>query len=188
MARTKPGMTQSEYARRIGKTRQYVNKLVKLGKIPLGAGGRIDPALADAALEVALDPAREVDKKGPGEVDSLQNDQAESVNQSGDRQKGGLTYHRARSLRENYRFLLTKVEYQERVGHLVRLQDVNQALTDAGRLIMNRLLNWPSKLAPILAAESDERRINEVLMREARALLKEFHESLGALRRVRDSG
>jgi hypothetical protein len=48
-------LTQKDYARRIGKSAQYVNKLVGTGKIVL-RDGRVDPKQADAALKAWARP------------------------------------------------------------------------------------------------------------------------------------
>ena len=50
-------ISQSEYARQRGVSRQYVNRLVRQGVIAL-ENGKIDPARADAALAARRDPAR----------------------------------------------------------------------------------------------------------------------------------
>ncbi len=50
-------LTQKEYADRKGWSKQYVNQLVKKGRIPL-QGGKIDPVVADATLARDRDPTR----------------------------------------------------------------------------------------------------------------------------------
>jgi hypothetical protein len=48
----------SQYAKRIGVSRQHVSKLVKAKKIPVGADGLIDPVAADLALAKTADPSK----------------------------------------------------------------------------------------------------------------------------------
>ncbi|MGL4234060.1 MAG: hypothetical protein ACRCWJ_22085 [Casimicrobium sp.] len=48
----------SQYAKRIGVSRQHVSKLVKANKIPVGEDGLIDPVAADAALAITADPSK----------------------------------------------------------------------------------------------------------------------------------
>jgi hypothetical protein len=52
-------MNQVEYANHRGVKKQYINRLVSQGVIPLGADKRIDPSVADAILEARSDPSRE---------------------------------------------------------------------------------------------------------------------------------
>ncbi len=58
-------ISQSEYARRRGVSRQYVSRLVKEGVIRL-KNGKVDPAQADAALAARRDPARPLRRKTAG--------------------------------------------------------------------------------------------------------------------------
>jgi hypothetical protein len=50
-------ITQAEWARGCGFSRQYVSRLVKRGLVRL-VDGKVDPAAADAALAAMRDPAR----------------------------------------------------------------------------------------------------------------------------------
>lgn len=172
MARQKAGLSQAEYARRIGKSRQYVCKLVKLGKLPVLANGRIDPQKADAVLAGSRDPARQVDHNPLQPVDRV------DVNRPKSRIK---TFHEARTEREKVRLLLDKAALEERLGQLVRREEVKRAAAEAGRQFMTLLLGWPSKLAPMLAHETDERRVYELLMREAKDLVGDYLQSLERL-------
>ena len=52
------GMTQVEYAAHRGCKKQYINRLVREGKIPVDHNKKIDPVVADAALANLADPSR----------------------------------------------------------------------------------------------------------------------------------
>lgn len=52
------GMTQVEYAAHRGCKKQYINRMVREGKIPLDENKRINPTVADAALANLSDPSR----------------------------------------------------------------------------------------------------------------------------------
>lgn len=51
-------VSQADYARHRGKSRQYINRMVQAGRIPLEAGGLVDVAKADAAMAATADPSR----------------------------------------------------------------------------------------------------------------------------------
>lgn len=51
-------MNRSQYAKRIGVSRQHVSKLVEKKKIPIDHNGLIDPLAADAALASVADPSK----------------------------------------------------------------------------------------------------------------------------------
>ena len=56
-------ITQAEWARRHGFSRQYVSKLVSRGVVRL-VDGKIDPAQADAALAALRQPAKPLRRAG----------------------------------------------------------------------------------------------------------------------------
>ena len=56
-------ISQVEYARLRGWSKQYVGQLVAKGRIPL-VGGMVDPTAADAALAQHYDPGRSARFRG----------------------------------------------------------------------------------------------------------------------------
>jgi hypothetical protein len=63
-------ITPAEFARHIGKTRQYVSKLIRSGKVA-APGGRIDLAQGLAALAAQRDPAQDLRSDDPEETSAL---------------------------------------------------------------------------------------------------------------------
>jgi len=128
-------MTQAEYARHRGVSRQAINELVKLGKIELvvGAGGRkvIDAAAADRALGetrervIARDESEE---RAPPTAYMPP-------------EGGGLT--KARTATEVYRARLAQLEYEERVGQLLRTDDVVRSMELCAQSIVTDIDRLP---------------------------------------------
>lgn len=112
-------MTQAEYGRHRGVTRQAIRDLVKKGKIELiERDGRkvIDAVAADRALgesreriNVRDDPVEDAAPRAPAEG-------------------AGLT--RAKTATEVYRARLAQLEYEERIGNLVPVAHVREAATE----------------------------------------------------------
>lgn len=71
----------------------------------------------------------------------------------------GPSYHQSRSIKEAFAAKLAQLDYEKKAGNLCRTEDVAKAAKDMARDTRDYLLNIPSKLAPLLAAEND---INEV--------------------------
>lgn len=74
--------------------------------------------------------------------------------------------------KEHFRAELARLDFEERIGKLV-----DKTLTEAeafriGRLVRDAVLNVPSRLAGILAAESDQRKVHELLEKELRQALE----------------
>lgn len=71
----------------------------------------------------------------------------------------GPSYAQSRSIKEAFAARLAQLDYEKKSGALCRAEDVTKAARQTARLTRDYLLNIPSKLSPILAAETD---INEV--------------------------
>ena len=74
--------------------------------------------------------------------------------------------------KEEFRAKLVELEYQERVGTLVRKEEVEKEAYRVGRLVRDAVLNVPSRLAGILAAENDQRRVHDLLEKELRQVIE----------------
>ncbi len=144
-------MTQAQYARHRGKSPQYINKLAKAGVLVM-RGRLVDAAASDAVLD---------DKPEP-----LPSGQQPT------------TLAQARLAREVFSAKLKKLEYETRIGKLVPTDEVSIKWFTLGRQIRDRLLGMPSKLAPQLAAETDVRRVREILDAEVTLALKSLAEEI----------
>lgn len=148
------GVSIREYARHRkelgldGGSPWAVQKALKSGRISRGADGKIDPELADAQWEERTDTKR----KGGGGRPSL----AE-----------------ARAVEIGYRARLAKLEYEKAVGALTRVDQVKREAFERARLLRDRILAVPGRLAADLAAETDARKLEKVLLEELRAALEE---------------
>jgi len=60
------------------------------------------------------------------------------------------------------------------MGKLVEAELVKQRWSTIYRLIVDRVLAWPNRLAPEVAALTDERQVRETILREARALVNDL--------------
>lgn len=138
-------MTQAQYAEHRGVTKQAINKLVKAGKIPVtvDAKGRkvIDAVVADRALGEVRERVN-VGDDGP----SFAPRSTYTPPQEG----GGLT--KAKTATEVYRARLAQLEYEERVGKLLSVDDVTRAMENCAEAIIRDLDRLPSKADDFAAA------------------------------------
>lgn len=126
-------MTQAQYARHRGVTRQAVSKDIAAGKIQLKTApdGRrgIDPAEADFALGASRVRINEPAQQG-GFVDPPPANDFGGVS-------SGLT--KARTASEVYRAKLAELEFNEKVGRLLPIEDVTQAMARAAEVVVREL-------------------------------------------------
>jgi hypothetical protein len=148
-------LSQAAFAKRLGVSRQYVNKLVRRGVVALGEDGLIDFARAVRAIDAAQDPARP--RTRPETEDPAV-----------------TTYQIARTLKEKYAALSRKLEYEKACGRLLPADEVVQAWQQLVAAFRARCLALPTKLAPQLAVMNERREIQAALTAAVREALEEL--------------
>lgn len=81
-------------------------------------------------------------------------------------------FSESQARRELYRAKMAQLEYEEKCGQLIRADEVEQAAFRMSRQVRDAILSIPARLAGILAAESEQRRIHELLEQELRQALE----------------
>ena len=154
----------SAYARHRGVSHVAVLKAIKAGRIEKEPDWTIDAAKADAAWkqntnqaqkrktekDVAPAPERPVD---PPIVNS------------------GPSFAQSRAIREAYNARLAKLAYEERSGSLVKIDMIKVAWFNTLRVLRDRVLNMPDRMAPLLAADGDSKIIRDLLDKDLRQIL-----------------
>ncbi len=149
-------MSQAEYARHRGKSRQYISRLAKAGVLVM-RGGKVDAPASDAVLDDRPEPVSERIVSAPAEVTP-----------------SGATFAQAKTADMVFKAKLRKMEYDQRMGKLVEAELVKQRWSAIYRLMVDRILAWPNRLAPEVAALTDERQVREAILREVRGLVNEL--------------
>ena len=73
---------------------------------------------------------------------------------------------------------MAKLDYEERSDKLVDAEEVARAITTMAMGTRDGLLAIPSRVAPILAAETDERQVYQILYEEIRRTLSYLSQDL----------
>ncbi len=157
-------LSQSEFARRQGWSRQYVAKLVKSGKITLH-NGKIDQKQALAAINATSEPSTALRSTSKSETNlpSVPNDSRQAVD-----------FVTARTMREAFKAKMAKMEYEEKAGKLTDASKVKAEAFRAGRIVRDALLGIPDRLSDVLAAEQDPVQIRRLLNDELETILSEL--------------
>ena len=186
-------MTIREYARHRGISHTAVRKALQANRISQDADGRIDPAHADtswvnntrSSVETGWKPDRPVETSEvstPARQVSTPTRQVSTGNMpqvsSG---TGGSTpdYHKARAVKEFYSARLAKLEFEEREGKLVNIDEINVQHFNRARRLRDRMLMIPRRLSAQLAAQSDARTVEEML----EAAISDALEDISGIRR-----
>lgn len=176
-------ISQAEWARRHGFSRQYAGSLVKRGVVRL-TDGKVDPAQADAAIAALREPARPQRRAGvprigasgdrsalPGRGDESPASQPLAATGVGDLPTLLL---RTRIKSEVERAKLLELKARVEAGKYVDADEVKVAAFNRGRAVRESLLNIPDRLAPVLAAEGDAARVHALLGAEIHQALEEL--------------
>ena len=165
-------VTVREYAGHRGVTERQVRRYLADGMIPpaaLSKKGRfilIDTERADRILDKAVMSSKIVSPRTPQPQVMAQ------VAKKGG--TSGLDFTEARKLKERYRAALLKIELDEKTGRLVDAEQVKVAAFGKARAVRDALLNVSDRIGPILAAESDQTKVSDILTKEIRTALEEL--------------
>jgi len=157
-----------------GTTHAAVRKAIEKGRLSRSvtkdAKGwpRIDPVIADDEWEGSTDPAQQ--RPGPAQRELFADARKKDVRDS----EEGITYTRARAVREGLNARIAELDLRERMGSLVDVAQVKAEAFDVGRKIREGLLGLPARLGPVVAGMNDPRACESLLQREIDEVLREL--------------
>jgi len=174
-------ISQAEWARRRGFSRQYVHRLVKRGVVRL-EDGKVDPVQADAALAALREPARPERRKRGGEraraaapaaTEGPAPPSSPASTGAGDGDLPTLLL-KTRIKSEVERARLLEIKAKVEAGRYVDADEVKVAAFNKARVVRDALLGIPDRVATVLAAESDARKAHATIAAEIRQALEEL--------------
>lgn len=151
-------MSFSEYARHRGCSPANITKAISRGKItPIN--GKIDPLKAD----------KQWDENSPRLQNRKKNyDLAEEIAPD----TSAMSLARIKAMHEGLRAKKTKLEIDQLEGTLIDAKAVKDASFKQARLVRDTLLSIPNRLAPVIANETDEHRVFELIHEEVVSTLR----------------
>jgi len=167
-------MTQSDYAKHSSVDRKTVGRWIKAGKYIVLLGELVDVEESDKALATLRDSkdprTKNAAKKKATKIESILGDDVtteDAVKQIMMAGGGQWSREEASRVKENYLALLTKLEFEKEDGQLVDLSVAESILFDTFREQRDAWMNWPSRVAPLMAADVDvpADRMTEVLIK-----------------------
>ena len=162
-------VSQSEFAKRNGWTRQYVSKLVRQGRIRL-ENGKVNEIAALRALKADAEPSTVLREKVPEKRSLTPAVSSPAPMES----RPSVDYLTARTMREAYRAKMTRMEYEQKQGKLTDAARVREDAFQAGRIVRDAILALPDRLADILAAENNPGKVHQLLRDELELALEQL--------------
>jgi hypothetical protein len=163
-------MDQVQYARHRGKTKQYINKLVKAGALVM-RGTKIDVRASDQVLD---------DKPLP-EIEEPPAARVVTSARPDDGAPQRTSYAEARTIRTVFQAKLARLDFETKQGKLIEADGVRQRISEHVRALRDGLLGLPDRLASTLAAETDQRKVHVLLKTELTRELEALAHSLGSV-------
>ena len=160
-----PRLSARQYAQRIGVSGSYVSRLVREGKLPVDAEGRIDPDEADRILAATREPARAAMRTLPASASSKDRStpapairpafpapgMGSGINLPATSDLPTLLL-RARTKTEVEKGKLLELKAKVEAGKFVDADEVKVAAFNKARIARDALINLASRLAPLVAA------------------------------------
>lgn len=167
-------LTQHDYAKHRKVSRQYINKLVQEGVLPL-KNGKIDPVQADAILEARREPARQTHQQHQAQGAALDGMpplpmQPRSVP---DAELPRLLL-KTRIKSESERAKLLEIKAKVESGKYVDIDEVRAAAFKQARIVREHLSILADRIAPLIANTSDVREIHRIIEEEHNKALEEL--------------
>ena len=138
-AETPALMDQVQYAKHRGKTKQYINKLVKAGVLVM-RGGKIDVRASDQVLD---------DKPLPA-IDEPPAARTMATVRTPEDGPQKTTYAEARTIRTVFQAKLARLDFETRQGKLIEAEGVRLRISEHMRAIRDGLdgcrTGWPGRL------------------------------------------
>lgn len=160
-------VTQSEYARMRGISRQRVNTLRKAGRLSLDADGLVVVSATDRALGRSLDRSRG-NRDAPG---------AQVPEQAKHEQASDTGYWGFKAQREAAEAELAGLKLRKTRGELVDAAEVARSRRETAATVASALLQIPGRLAPVIAP-GDPQVAEKALRDEIERVLGELADDL----------
>jgi hypothetical protein len=183
-----PLVSQRAYGRHRNVSHTAVQKAITTGRIIL-VRGKIDTEQADRDWDLNTDPSKPSNtvtgnpkhRRAPDApstpMDLDTPGRTGGSNRSGRKDGGNGSagdYSKARAAREVYQAQLAKLDLDERMGLLVRADEVRVAAFNAARMARDQLMAIPERLATTLAATTDPIETQHILEDEFERICQEM--------------
>jgi len=165
-------VSATAYAKHRGVSLQAVVQAIKEGRLSASVGqseaGRykIDPELADKEWAANTDTGQGAPAHAKKRAELVDPEDAEPGQP--------ISYAEARAQHERFKARLAQLELEEREGKLVEAEAAKREAFRVARLVRDAMLNIPDRVAGELAAETNQFKVHQRLVKEIRRALEDL--------------
>lgn len=181
-------ITKSEFARHIKRSHQYVSALIKQGRVVISkVDGRemVELETSLAKIAATADPANNpattmprADGRTTASVGMTLRQEGVAEDDSTQHTQSSVTYQKSRAVKESYAARLRKVEYEEKMGAVVRKDGVEKASFGVARILREKLKALPNRLAPKVTVVTDQKENFKILTDEVENVIREIQTTI----------
>ena len=167
------------YAKYRKVTEAAVRKAIKSGRISKNKNDKIDPILADKDWQENTNPTQINNLEITKEIEEIN-----KTNKISDKKTKKITnnnpksispsYQESRAIKEKYHAKLSKLQYEKESERVMPVSEVAKIAFDTARVIRDRMLNIPDRIAPHLIGQTDIFKTKEILKTEITKALEEL--------------
>lgn len=184
------GMSERQYAAHAGLSRGAIQKAKSSGRLVLHADGSIDAGASDRRRAATTDPAKQRTETRPHRKPRLKPVPQAAISAVGDtlREQGlvaptvgsNTTFLQAKTANEVLKAQERRLKLQKMKGELVDLDRARALVFRLARQERDAWVNWPARIAALMAAELD---VDTVIMqRQLEAKVRSHLEELADVR------
>lgn len=168
-------ISRHELAIELNVSRQWIIKLIKNGVIPVNPDNTIPRRAALEAYsayqeqQAAKKEERQA-KTASGKKTASARSAVPNIEES---VKDGMTYSKAKTAKEAYAAKLKELEYKEKIGELVKKEDVERMATNLAERVRGKLMTVGVRVAG-LCVNRNVREIEEIIDTEINAAMAEL--------------
>ena len=168
--------TRAEFARRLKVSRAAVTQWAALGRLVLAEDGRVNVPASQTRLAATTNVrGGKMRAGGAGGAQPLQLPTTDEL----DFRDGTLTG--ARIVQARVKSRLDQVELDERLGRLIERSRFESAIADGMTAIISQFDTLAGRIAPRVAAETDVRKIQDMIDDEVARLRQDTADTLRAM-------
>lgn len=171
-------LSQANYAKTLGKTRQYITKLKREGKIILNDDGLVDVAKTNNLLKKLSDPAKSkiINKVDiPNEVKgNLTDEEIENILENED----PSNFNQSKSRKEYFLSKIAQLNFLKESSKLIETELVELQYFNISRQLRDQIFNIKYRIASQLSIMSDVHEISNLLDKEFRLVFSQIEQML----------
>lgn len=175
-------LTQAELAKELGKKPSQISRWKKQGKVVM-VGDKVDYEATLEMLTLSKDNRGGKRQKGSiGGGSSSVNTSSKGVNTKvGNNSSSSASYYQARAFKENVLAQKAALDLKIQKGEYVSKEDEKKRGFELAMKLKDRFLSMPDRVAPIIAAKSDQHEIRKILKDDIHEAILEFIKNGGFL-------